>query len=222
MAANLQAGSFLSTGDGNGYFNVGGARSRDRGRAVSKPFVLPNDATGLSFLRCGGANAPSGVTVTNVQTSEVLCTATDGTNTGWFFKDFCAFEDESMGGQTVEIKIEDVQPSNGKWGKVFVDKLRIELSSGEVVPIPAPAGNANMRLPTVVQVESPGPHRCPALAPSRRHVRGQRPQPPCSLQLLRRKSSEPLFPDPNRCSSWVRPLSHSAIPTVSVRACLQV
>ena len=133
---------FPSNGDGVGYLNIGG--DRDRGSAVSEPFVLPKGANGVGFLRCGGANAPSGVSVKNADTAEVLCTSTIGTNTNNFFAAVCSFGGDSMAGQTVQIEIQDVQRSG--WGKVFVDNFRIRLSSGDVVPIPAPAGNDTLRL----------------------------------------------------------------------------
>ena len=117
-----------SGGHGNGYFSVG--EDGQRGQAVSEYFTLPKNAVRLVYLRAGGADAPSGLSV-HSKTGETLCQSSVGTNTDTFFEATCDLN--GRGGQMVRIEVKDTQSSD--WGKVYVDHIRLKLSDGSMQPL---------------------------------------------------------------------------------------
>ena len=115
-------------GHGNGYLNVG--EDRSQGTAVSDFLFLPQNPVQLVYLRAGGADAPSGLSV-HSKTGETLCQSSVGTNTDTFFEATCDLN--GRGGQMVRIEVKDVQSSS--WGKVSVDYIRLKLSDGSRLPL---------------------------------------------------------------------------------------
>ena len=117
-----------SKGHGNGYFSLG--EDSQQGKAVSNFFPLPKNVVQLVYLRAGGADAPSGLSV-HSKTGETLCQSSVGTNTDTFFEATCGLN--GRGGQMARIEVKDVQSSG--WGKVYVDHIRLKLSDGSVLPL---------------------------------------------------------------------------------------
>ena len=117
-----------SGGHGNGYFSLG--EDDQQGKAVSEYFPLPKTVVQLVYLRAGGADAPSGLSV-HSKTGETLCQSSVGTDTDNFFEATCDLN--GRGGQMVRIEVKDVQSSG--WGKVYVDHIRSKLSDGSMQPL---------------------------------------------------------------------------------------
>ena len=57
-----------------------------KGTATSAPFKIPPTVTLLTFMRAGGADAPSGVYVKIMEGGTVVCEDTNGADTDKFFK----------------------------------------------------------------------------------------------------------------------------------------
>ncbi|CAH0367571.1 unnamed protein product [Pelagomonas calceolata] len=112
-------GTPLPNAQGEQYFSIGG--DGDTGTAQSPTFELPSDAQSLEFLRCGGADSPSGVSV-HRESGSVVCSSSRGDDTDSFFWDSC--DVSSADGERVYVRIVDTQSSS--WGKVFVDNIRLD------------------------------------------------------------------------------------------------
>ena len=112
-------GTPLPNAQGEQYFSIGG--DGDTGTAQSPTFELPSDAQSLEFLRCGGADSPSGVSV-HRESGSVVCSSSRGDDTDSFFWDSC--DVSSAAGERVYVRIVDSQSSY--WGKVFVDNIRLD------------------------------------------------------------------------------------------------
>ena len=113
----------LPNAQGEQYFSIGG--DHDTGTAQSPTFELPSDAQSLEFLRCGGADSPSGVSV-HRESGSVVCSSSRGEDTDSFFWDSC--DVSSAAGERVYVRIVDTQSSY--WGKVFVDNIRLDGGGG--------------------------------------------------------------------------------------------
>jgi len=111
---------------GNKYLLVG--NDEDSATATSVPFYLPSNVKKIRWLRSGGSDAPSGVSVRLVGSGEALCTLQGGKDTNVFFEEVCdGLADYAS--QPVYICV--VNTHVGIWSKVLVDDFRMEDQWGD-------------------------------------------------------------------------------------------
>jgi len=107
--------------DGKKYLLVG--NDKDSATATSVPFYLPSKITSIRWLRSGGSDAPSGISVRLVGSGESICKLQGGQDTNIFFEEVCdGLADYPS--QAVYICI--VNTHVGVWSKVLVDDIHLQ------------------------------------------------------------------------------------------------
>ena len=92
----------------------------DTGLAVSDAFLLPVGAVRMTFLRSGGAGAPSGLELRSASTDETLAQDQYSVHTNTMT--VRALDVSAWAGQAVFLHVAD--STSGNWGKVAVDEIR--------------------------------------------------------------------------------------------------
>lgn len=107
-AKNIEGNYFLASGD------------KCVGYVRSKSFIIPDNADYFTFLRAGGADAPSGFYVRRTSDGSVICQDNWGKNTNNLTLRICR-NLKNFIGENAYIEIRDDQSSG--WGKVYIDNI---------------------------------------------------------------------------------------------------
>lgn len=106
--------------DGKKYLLIG--NDEDTATVHSAPFYLPSKIQSIKWLRSGGSDAPSGVSVRLVGSGKAICTVQGGKDTNVFFEEVCdGLADYPS--QAVYICI--VNTHKGIWSKVLIDDIQL-------------------------------------------------------------------------------------------------
>jgi len=112
--------------DGKKYLLVG--NDEDSATATSVPFYLPSKIQSISWLRSGGSDAPSGVSVRLVGSGKVICQLHGGDDTNVFFEEVC---DSLADYESKPVYICIVNTHTGIWSKVLIDNIHLKDQWGE-------------------------------------------------------------------------------------------
>jgi len=107
--------------DGKKYLLVG--NDEDAASARTVPFYMPTDVQSIRWLRSGGSDAPSGVSVHLVSNGKAICTRHNGgADTNVFFEESC---DNLSEYESEPVYICIINTHTGIWSKVLVDDIQI-------------------------------------------------------------------------------------------------